>query len=186
MIIVCRVGSNAPGESPKFHRTFANSEAAACASADMFSVPGTRATSSSPRAYALAAAVHLAAAAVPGPGVARAAAWRSAVAAIHAGGGKSGGRGAALPGCGPLPAMLLESHHSCRSAVTQACMLTKNTDAQEACTWPEHRRAGASRSSKSCDARQACTRHKEKKDLPTSARAQPRRRKARHTEWKED
>ena len=42
MIIVCRVGSNAAGESPKVLRAVANSQAAACASADMLSVPGTR------------------------------------------------------------------------------------------------------------------------------------------------
>ena len=137
MIIVCRVGSNAAGESPKFLRAFANSQAAACASADILSAPGTRERTSPRRAHALAAAVHLAAAAAPGPGVARAAACRSAVAAIHAGGGKSGGRAEALPGRGPLPAMMLQSQHCSTSAVTRACMLTKNTDAQEPCTWPE-------------------------------------------------
>ena len=158
---------------PKFSflRTFANSQAAACASADMLSVPGTRERTSPPRAYALAAAVHLAAAAAPGPGVARAAACRSAVAAIHAGGGKSGGRAEALPGRGPLPAMMLQSQHCSTSAVTRACMLTKNTDAQEPCTWPEQHSAGGSRGSKKCSPRQACSRHskKETQDLPTSA-----------------
>ena len=74
---------------------------------------------------------HLAAAAAPGSGVARAAAWRSAGAAIHAGGGKSGGRAAALPGRGPLPAMLLQRQQPSRSAVTQACMLAKKRNAEE-------------------------------------------------------
>ena len=137
MTIVCRVGSNATGESPNFLRAFANSQAAACASADMLSAPGIRERTSPPRAYALAAAAHLAAAAAPGSGVTRAAARRPAVAAIHTGGGKSGGRAEALPGRGPLPAMMLQSQHCSTSAATRACMLAKNTDAQEPCTWPE-------------------------------------------------
>ena len=103
------------------------------------------------------------------------------------GGSNSGGRAEALPGRGPLPAMMLQSQRCSTSAVTRACMLAKNTDAQEPCTWPGQHWAGGSMGQQEVLSKTRMQWAQQKtQDLPASERAQPRRRKARRTECTED
>ena len=100
MTMVWRVGSKDAADTPKLPRMVSSSAAAACAAAGMRSVPGVGVSNSPARWYNAAAVVHLAAAGASGSGTARPTRCRSAVAAIQAGGGCWGGRGAPRNGRG--------------------------------------------------------------------------------------
>ena len=137
MIIVCRGGSKAAGDTPRLLRIFTSSRAAACAASGMFSVPGMRACTSASRVYALAAAVHLAGVAAAADGDSRACRCRSAVAAIHAGGGCRGGRGGPVGGRGGLSAMTRQQPCCCSSERVCHCAASQSTQHDTgACTTP--------------------------------------------------
>ena len=126
MITVCRGGSSAAGDTASVLRSFTSSRAANWATSHMFSVPVTL-SSACPRVYALAAAVHLAAVTAAAEGGSRASRWRSAVAAIHAGGGCRGGRGGQGNGRAALLAMPPQGLRCCRSKRTCLCTESQST-----------------------------------------------------------